>query len=76
MLKIGDRVKILLDKIQDIEELDNGVDGKEHSAYIDANHDKVYEIIEIVNCACQYVLDDDFLRTTSFDFDELEKVTK
>lgn len=70
MLKIGDKVKINYDNL-DIAELDNGSTGEKYSYYIWDNIEKEYKIIEIVDCMCQYVLDDEYLRPTSFCDEEL-----
>lgn len=75
MLRIGDKVRVNYNSL-DIGCLDSGVYNKEYSNYIQNNIDKEYEIIDIVDCACPFVLNDEYLNTTSFDEDELILITE
>jgi hypothetical protein len=73
MLKIGDKVKINVDKL-DYEGLlpESNTTGVDYVAAIDTK--KEYNIIDIItteNLICPYVLGDDVLKETSFCEEEL-----
>jgi hypothetical protein len=77
MLKIGGRVKLNIEKLESINftglyDYENTT-GKDNVSYILANQEKEYTVVEIdQDCkSSPYVLDDEYLKETSFSEDEL-----
>lgn len=78
MIEIGDRVKINFDSLmEDSLEVDRTTTHKDYLTYLKTDRDKVYVVSGIdekLLRGCPYILDDDYLVTTTFAEDELIKV--
>lgn len=78
MLKIGDKVKFNIATLERINWIglspDENINGKDYEAYIKANIDTEFKILKINDEYSPYVIDDEFLKSTSFEEDELIKI--
>lgn len=78
MLKIGDKVKFNIATFERINQIglkpDENINEKDYEAYIKANIDTEFKILKIDDEYSPYVIDDEFLKSTSFEEYELIKI--
>ena len=78
MLKIGDKVKFNIARLERINWIglnpDENINGKDYESYIKTNIDKEFKILKIDEGYSPYVIDDEILKSTSFEENELIKI--
>ena len=78
ILKIGDKVKFNINRLEKINWIglkpDENINEKNYEAYIKYYKNKEFKILNIHESYSQYVIDDEFLKDTSFEEDELIKI--
>lgn len=78
MLNIGDKVKFNIEKLEEINwsnlKPEENTSNKDYEPYIRENAGEVFEILKIDEFYAPYVVNDEFLKDTSFEEDELIKV--
>ena len=78
MLKIGDKIKFNLEKLEEVDweglKPEGNKNFRDYESYIKQNINNVFTIYNIDEFYAPYQIDDEFLKDTSFSEEELIKV--